>query len=123
MSHINNFGFIGFLLMFLEEGMIDQLLDAGSIIWIFLQAAVQEISNLGTDEQIGRYFNLIFYDFYQLLFSCYFERIFTDYHLVHHYTNRPNIYLLIVLFPFEDLRTNIEWCAAEGSSEFVILVH
>lgn len=103
--------------------MVHQFFDCGSIIWIFLKTAVQKITYLCTYNQIRWHFDLIFNYFDQLLLSRYFERIFTYHHLIHHNTYRPNIDLLVILLSFEDLGTDIEWSATEGSSEFVILVH
>lgn len=122
-SHINNFRFISFLLIFFEKRMVHQFFDCGSIIWIFLKTAVQKITYLCTYNQIRWHFDLIFNYFDQLLLSRYFKRIFTYYHLIHHDTYRPNIDLLVILLSFQDLGTDIEWSATEGSSEFVILVH
>ena len=50
--------------MLFEKCMVDELFDRGSIIWIFLKAAIQEISNLCTYEQISWNFDLVFYNFY-----------------------------------------------------------
>ena len=88
-----------------------------------METSIQKVTHLCAHKEIGGHFDLIFYYFDELLLPRYFERILPYYHLIPHDTYRPNIYLLVVLLPFEDLGADVEWGAAEGSSEFVILVH
>jgi hypothetical protein len=109
--------------MLLEEGMVDQLLDRCTVIGILLQALIEEIPNLCWDKEIGGNFNLILNYLNQLLFSCNLEGIFTYDHFVHHDSNRPDIDLLVVFSPLEDLRTNVKGRPAEGSPQFVVLMY
>jgi len=109
--------------MLLKEGMVNQLLDWSSVIRVLLQAAVKEIADLGADGQIARDFDFIFDYFDELLFSGYFKWVLADNHLIHHDPDWPNIDLLIVLFPFEDLGADVEWGTAKGCPEFVVLVN
>lgn len=108
--------------MFLEERMVDQFFYCGSIAWILLKAAVEEVADLGTYEEVWGYFDFIFDNFDKLLLSCYFEGDLAYYHLVHHDTDWPDIYLLIVLLPFEDLGADVERCPTKSGTKFVVLV-
>ena len=102
--------------------MIEQFLDADSVAGILLQAFVQKVPSLSRHEYVAGNAYLVLHYFYQLLLFCYFEGVFANKHLVHHYTQRPDIDFLVVLFPTEDLRTDVERCAAESSTEAVVYV-
>ena len=111
------------ILKFRKEGMMKQLFNTRSFSWIFLQTFVQEVPYFVGHIQIRRYFNLILYYLNQFFLFRYFKGILTNHHLIHHNSYRPNIYLLIILSPLEDLRAHVEWSATESSPEFVILMH
>ena len=114
--------FVALLLEPLEEGVVHQLLDRGAVLWVLLQAAVQEVSCLGREDQIGRDLDLVLNDLHQLLLLSDAEGILAHQHLIHHYTDRPDVDLLVVLVAFEDLGADVERSAAESSPQFVVLV-
>lgn len=109
--------------MFFEKRVIYQLLNRSPIIWIFLQTTVQKISNLHWNCSRWWNFYLVFDYFNQLLLLGYLERILSNSHLVHHNSDRPNIYFLIVLSSFQYLRTDVEGCTTKSCSQFIILMH
>ena len=108
--------------MFLKERMVNQFFYCGSIAWILLEAAVQEVADLWTHEEVWGYFDFVFDIFDELLLSGYFEGDLAHDHLVHHDTDRPDIYLFIVLLSFEDLGADVERSPTKSSAKFVILV-
>jgi hypothetical protein len=109
--------------MFLKERMVDQFLDISPVIRILLQTSIQKVPDLRTDKQISRYLDLILNNLDQFLLPRNFERILSNHHLIHHNTDRPYIYLLIILLSLQYLRADVERSTAEGSSEFVILMN
>lgn len=115
--------FLILVLMLFEKSMVYQLFYSSSLIWVFLQTTVQEVTHLGTYKEIGRNLNLVLDYFYQLLFLSDFKGIFSHHHLIHHNAYRPNIYLLVILATFENLRTNVKRSATESGPQFVVLVH
>ena len=121
-SHIKNF-LVVFLGMLLEKGMVYQLLYSPTFVRVLLQTFIQEIPDFSADEQVRRYFDLIFDDFYELFFSCYFEGVLSYDHLVHHDADRPDIDFLVVLFSFEDFGADVEGCSTKGGPQFIILMH
>jgi len=112
-----------FILMLNKKNMIHQLLDPRPRLRILLQTLIQKIPNLIRHLQIRRYLDLILNNFNQLLFSCNLERILPYSHLIHHDTDRPYIYFLVILFSFKDLRTYVERSSTKSSSQSVILMH
>jgi hypothetical protein len=100
--------------MFFEKWVVDQFFYAAPVVWILLQAAVQKVSDLCADEEIGRDFDLVLDDFNEFLFAGNFEGVFPHDHLVHHDADRPDIYLLIILASFEDFGADVEGRAAKG---------
>ena len=109
--------------MLLEKRMVHQLFNRTPLVRILLQTTIQKITYLWTYKEITRYLYFIFYYFYQLLFTSYFKRILTHHHLIHHYTYRPNIDLLVIFSTLEDLRTDIEWSSTKSSTKFVVLMN
>lgn len=95
--------------------MIEQLLYGGTVLWVLLQASVQEVSGLRRQDQVRRDLDLVLNDLNELFFLCDAEGILAHQHLIHHYTDRPDIDLLVILIAFEDLRADVERSAAEGS--------
>lgn len=87
-----------------------------------MEALVKEVAHLDRDEEVGRDFDLVLHDLYELLLSGYLEGVLAHHHLVHHDAYRPDIDLLVVLSPLEDLRADVERSAAESSPQFVVLV-
>lgn len=75
---------LSLLLVLHQKVVIEQLLDVHPIIRILLQALVQEVPGLSTNEHIRRDRNLILDDLDEFLLSGYFEGILADQHLVHH---------------------------------------
>lgn len=63
-SYCDDLALVILVLMLLEEGVIHEFLDSGSLIWVFLQALIQKIPDLGGYIQVGRYLDFILYDFY-----------------------------------------------------------
>lgn len=110
------------LLVLGQEVVIEQLLDIHPIIGVLLQALIQKIPGLATDEHIRRDGDLILDDLDELLLSGDLEGILSDQHFVHHDAQRPDIDLLVVLLALEDLGADVERGAAEGGPEFVVLV-
>lgn len=106
-----------------EERVIHKLLDIGPLVGILLKTAIEEVPHLSRHAQVRRNLDLILDDLYQLLLPRDLERVLADDHLVHHDTDRPNIDLLIVLPPLQDLRANVEGSTAESSPQFIVLVH
>ena len=109
--------------MLLEERMVDQLLYGRSVVWVLLETLVQEIPNLSRDKEVGWDFDLVLDDFDEFFLSGDLEGIFANHHLVHHYADRPDVYLLIVLSSLEDFRADVERSPAESRAEFVVLVY
>ena len=103
-----------------KHHMVGQLFDGHSIVWVLLQALIQKITGLSRHKHIGRNADLILDNLDQFVFVVDLEGTLPDQHLIHHDTNRPNIYLFIVLVPLEDLRAHIERSAAEGGSHFIV---
>lgn len=108
--------------MLLEKGVIDQFLDMAPTVRVLLQALVEEVSDFGADKQVGRYLDFVLDYLYELFFFCDLEWVLAHHHLVHHYSYRPDVYLLVVLAALEDLGADVERCPAECCAEFVVLV-
>jgi len=102
--------------------MVEQLLDADPVAGVLLQALVQEVAALARHEHIAGDTNLVLHDFDELLLLRYFEGVLPHQHLVHHYPQRPNIDLFVVLLAPQYLGTDVERSAAEGGPEAVVLV-
>lgn len=109
--------------MLLKKSVVSQLLYRRPLVRVLLQTTVQKVTHLRTHEQVTRYLDLILYYLNELLLPCYLKRVLPDHHLVHHNANRPNIYLLIVLLPLQDLRTHVQRSTAKSSTQLVVLVH
>jgi hypothetical protein len=77
--------------------MTQQLSNTDPVSWILLETLVQKITSLLTHEHIGRYGYLVLDDLNQLLLTRNFEGILAHQHLVKHDTQRPNIYLFVIL--------------------------
>ena len=103
--------------------MVRQLLYRHPVRRVLLQRLVQKVTSLPRHKHIRRDTYLLLYYLYQLLFSVYLERVLPHQHLVHHYTQRPDIDLLIVLVSFQNLRTDIEGSPTEGCPHLVIQMH
>lgn len=103
--------------------MVLQLLYRGAVLRVLLQASVQEISGLRRQDQVRRNLYFILNDLNELFLLGDAKGILANQHLIHHYTDRPDIDLLVILISFEDLRADVERSAAEGSPQFVVLVH
>ena len=114
---------VALLLELLEEGMVLELLYRGAILWVLLQASVQEISCLRRENEVRRDLDLILNNFNKFFLLGDAEGILANQHLIHHYSDRPDIDLLVILISFEDLRADVERSATEGSPQFVVLVH
>ena len=87
--------------------MVKQLFDIHAIGRVLLETLIQEISGLPAHKDIGGNGDFIFDDLDELLFTGDLERILSDQHLVHHDAQRPNVNFLIILFPLQNLWTNI----------------
>ena len=109
--------------MLLEKSMIYQLLDAGTIIGVLLEAAIQKISYFSTHKQVWGYFDLIFDYFDEFLFPGYFEWILSDNHLIHHDADGPDIYFLIILSSFEYFWGDVERSSTKGRPQFIVLMN
>lgn len=122
-SDLHQFALIAFVLVLLEKRVVDQLLYGGAFVWVLLEALVEEVSDLIGDEEIGGDLDFVLYYLYELFLACDFEGVLADHHFVHHDSDGPNVYLLVVLTSLEDFRANVEWRSAEGGPQFVVLVN
>jgi hypothetical protein len=112
-----------FLLCVLQEELvIEQLFDSDSIIWILLQAFIDEITSLFADVDIRRDGDLLLHNFNQFFLLADLEGVFADQHLVHHDSDRPDIYSLVVIVALQDLRTDVERSTAEGRAHKIAQV-
>jgi len=109
--------------MLFEKRVIHKLLNRSPIIRVLLQATIQKVPDLGTHKEIGRDFDFVLDYFDEFLFSSDFEGVLANYHLIHHDSDGPNVYLLIILSAFQNLGTNVQWSAAKGCPKFVVLVN
>jgi hypothetical protein len=105
-----------------EEVVIEEFLDVDAVGGVLLEALIKEVAGLPANEDIGGDGDLILYDLYQLLLAGDLEGVLAHQHLVHHDAQRPDVDLLVVLLPLQDLGTDVERGPAESSAQFVVLV-
>ena len=95
--------------------MISQILPIGSLIRVVGQAVIDKAEALLRHTDVFRDEDLSALLAFELVFiRGLLEGRVTHNHLVEHGSYRPDVRLIIVDAPIEDLRCHIYWCAAIG---------
>ena len=115
--------FLILLLVFLKEWMVHQLPYNPSVCRVLLKALVQKVSSFTWDIHIWRNLDLVFYYFYQLFLFSNLKWVLPHHHFIHHDTQGPNIYFLVILLAPQYLWTYVKRSTTESGPQLVVLMY